>query len=657
VDNRSLIYWKWDDNIFDGKLVEKIEDLCSRTQIGAVFVGLHWIKKPFDDPELISTIEIMCKELHKRGRKLYIEVCPRCELATFESLSSDACYLTGFYEHVLDEDGNGAFDIKSETLYHYWRTEKPGRGRLLSAFAINKTGEHTYEDASLGVITDNATLSFGEIDEAGSTNATVSISAGKENAGKTVVVFYGEFQAIPDIASPDLVKLFEHMLKSIAHIPIDGVCSDEWGYDVILKVEKLTNYYHDVVTMRHISVSDHLASRYRQEGGGELYTDLFHMYYCSPETVAKSCAVRANYFNALRSIMAQNDQDMYRLSKATFGSEVFFGVHPTWWGSEDQQFFEFFKNGFYWWEARRDIAQTDEVVLMPIRTALAHKWGSPFWYNMWYSMGTRDINTYYRETWSNSLYGGRTHYLGYECPNEDVVLELKPEGMLETIEAMDSRVRILDKLQHTQPDCRVLLLFSIEAAQSWPDGTTWHPPFDSNHNILRDSLRFAKELFADTLCDIVPTSEIRNGSLSVCDGKAVYGSQTYDGVIVLFPDLLEREYFTFLRSLDPSRLLVMGAGSRYSNGEAYTAQDHALATGVEVSVSKAIKTLENWNVPKNRSKHGVVYQDGSIIYSALGDKPTGNKLNINETLGGRIIDFDGEDFLFVSPDGQFVSPS
>ncbi|MDE6274771.1 MAG: hypothetical protein K2L87_06980, partial [Clostridiales bacterium] len=77
---------------------------------------------------------------------------------------------------------------------------------------------------------------------------------------------------------------------------------------------------------------------------------------------------------------------------------------------------------------------------------------------MWYSMGTRDINTYYVETWRNLRFGGRTHYLGYECPNEAVVLELKPQGMLESIEDMDARVRMYDGVV-SQPDCKLLLLF------------------------------------------------------------------------------------------------------------------------------------------------------------------------------------------------------
>jgi len=649
MENRSLIYWKWDDDIFGENLKSKIEDLCGRTQIGAVFVGLHWIKRPFTDLQVISAIETACNELHKHGRKLYIELCPRCELAAFEKISTDACCLVSFYECELDENGNGSISFISETVHHFWRQETPGRGRIISGFALNKTGTHTYDNASLQNITHNTSLVFQE------STAHISVSAGKENAGKSAIVFYGEYQAIPDIASSDINKLYKQMLDSVKHIPIDGVCSDEWGYDVILKIERLTNFYQDTVTMRHISVSEHLAKRYKLESGGNLYEDLLHMYFESLETKSKCCKVRADYFNALRAIMAQNDEDMYNMAKETLGADTFVGVHPTWWGSENQQFFEFFKNGFYWWEAKRDIAQTDEVVIMPIRTALAHKWHSPYWYNMWYSMGTRDINTYYTETWSNILYGGRTHYLGYECPNENVVLELKPEGVLETIEQMDSLVRVLDSLQNTQPDCRVLVLFSIEAAQSWPDGKGWHPPFDCDHDILREVLIFAKELFADTLCDLVPTSEIRNGSLKMIGGKAVYGSQEYDAVILLYPDLLEKSYFDYLRTLNADRLLVLGKGSRYSDGTPYSATDLAFASGEDVSVLHAITTLERWNVSKNRSKYGVVYQDGSMIYSALGNKPTGNLLNINESLGGKNINFCGEDFLFVSPSGEFTT--
>ena len=252
---------------------------------------------------------------------------------------------------------------------------------------------------------------------------------------------------------------------------------------------------------------------------------------------------------------------MYETVKEVLGKDAFWGVHPTWWGSVDSLNFEFYKNGFYWWDAKRDYAQTDETILYCIRTALAHRFSSPVWYNMWYSMGTRDINTYYTETWRNLRYGGRTHYLGYECPNEAVVLELKPEGMLESIEEMDARVRLFDGAGAVQPDCRLLLLFGYEAVSNWADiGMTM--PWKPQNPRLDAVLNTANAVFSELLCDLVPSYAAENASLFVNGrGRAQYGTQEYDAVVVLYPDGMAKAAEDFVRALPKDRLVLCGGGA------------------------------------------------------------------------------------------------
>src|SRR5690606_30461259 len=60
---------------------------------------------------------------------------------------------------------------------------------------------------------------------------------------------------------------------------------------------------------------------------------------------------------------------------------------------------------------KRDWAQTDEVVPFGIRTALAKKWNSPVWFNMYYRygrpQGSEHADDYEEELWSSALAGGR----------------------------------------------------------------------------------------------------------------------------------------------------------------------------------------------------------------------------------------------------------
>lgn len=71
--NKSVIYWKWDDATLQSDLKGKIEDLCRRMDVGTVFIGLHWIKHRFLDPEVQEALSLCCRELHSRGIRLVSE--------------------------------------------------------------------------------------------------------------------------------------------------------------------------------------------------------------------------------------------------------------------------------------------------------------------------------------------------------------------------------------------------------------------------------------------------------------------------------------------------------------------------------------------------------------------------------------------------------
>ena len=101
------------------------------------------------------------------------------------------------------------------------------------------------------------------------------------------------------------------------------------------------------------------------------------------------------------------EDNFYRILKEVFGPKAVLISHPTWYPYPEQR--EYRKNGLYWWVAKRDWAQTDEVTPFAVRTALAKKWNSPVWYNQYYDY-MRDKNSYQLELWSSALAGGRLNY-------------------------------------------------------------------------------------------------------------------------------------------------------------------------------------------------------------------------------------------------------
>lgn len=386
---------------------------------------------------------------------------------------------------------------------------------------------------------------------------------------------------------------------------------------------------------------------------------MLHCYFAPVGAEHVRIAAINQYVSVLRGTMADNDREMMAAMKEILGPDKFYGIHPTWWGSVDSLNFEVFKNGFYWWEAERDIAQTDETVIMPIRTALAHKWGSFFWYNMWYSMGTLDINTYFKETWNNLRYGGRTHYHGYECPNEAVVLELAKEGMLEQLEEMDARVRQIEPYQTSQPDSRVLVLFGMEAVSNWKLCGKPHPNWTPQNVNLDLVLNTAAELYDTLIFDLVPTTEIANGSLVFQDGKVVYGTQDYDTVVLLFPESMDKSCFDFIRKLDAEKLLIYGNSTMYNDGLSLSEEHKEILDKAKVredevpEVSRIAEDILATGAAKNRFENGCIFQDGSAVFTGDGTKNKGNKLQVDCELSGHKIAFTGEDFLFIRlNDGQ-----
>ncbi len=648
--NRSVMYWKWDNDVLDPEIMKKkADDFMSRTNIGTVFLGTQWIEDHFHGEKIGLAFRTAIDKLHAGGRKAIIECCIRNEGEPFyKQYQGEPSYLASFYEGVADKDGKGSFTVPAETVWHYWRKRgDDGEHKMILAYRLKKTGEFTFSEA----IRCDENVVTKAVKNGDGYDIEVSFSGAQE--GETVAVCIGFPQPLVDLAHPMLIPYFRNMAKHAKELGADGVFSDEWGYDMILKIVKPNPYDDNELNLRHVSYSEHFEKRHREFTGKPLKENLLYFFYGEKQTRS---AVINDYLKSLRLLCTENEELMYDSVKEIMGEEAFWGVHPTWWGSVDSLNFEFFKNGFYWWDAKRDYAQTDEMILYAIRTALAHRFHSPVWYNMWYSMGTRDINTYYWETWRNLRFGGRTHYLGYECPNEAVVLELKPQGMLESIEEMDKRIRMFDGVV-SQPDCKLLVLFGYEAVSNWAD-IGMEMPWKPQNPRLDYVLNTTNEIFQNILCDLVPSYATENGTLQVgSNGKAQYGTQEYDGVIVLYPNGISQKAKDFLMRLDPKKLVLC---SDVNDTETQNLLKNLSAAGAKVfterkTSAELVALVENeFGVPANRfGDEGTVMQDKSVIFtSSKGELPTGNKLSLMFEYRGNCYEFEGEDALWISADGE-----
>lgn len=649
----NILYWKWDHTIFENNNMEnKLMDIIERSNFELLYIAYHHINYTISDPRILDLVRRCNDILCSSGRKLMLDMDIRIRGEEFnEVYPGEKGFLTRFIELELDQSGNSSVEFENLSLGRPERkTFNEPPEYIINGWAFNLLDEKRFLPETLVNIKECTYIN--KVDDF---NTRITIKAGKENACKNVLIYPAIRHAIPDLFSPNLYEFYSSMFEIVKNIPVGGSATDEWGYDHVIEFE------NDIYFCRYFPFSPFMCMEYQKLTGRRMEDDLLYFLYAPSDDDGLSMLTVSNYLEVLRAKMKENNDWFYHKSKEVFGPDTFIGVHPTHWGDATDFYLDIVLNGFDWWEVKRDFAQTDEWVLIPIRLALAHKWGGNVWYNMWYSGNTTLKETYFEETWVNVRYGGRTHYLGYECPKEPGVLELKQEGILEEMDVMEKEVRKINDFQTSQPDSRVLVIFGMEAVSCWnicdPGSRIWR----RNGGTLTKVLKFTKKLFDSRyLCDLIPSSEIANGSLKLVGGKAVYGTQSYDAVVFLLPEGIRKEVFEFLEQYYKvnRNLIMIGNCNYFSNGEKASECFNRFAAGIKhylsniESIDECIEILKEWGVQGNIFENGCLYQDGSAIFTTNGLKNVGNELKVDVVVNGHRIEFEGKDFMAIDIDGR-----
>lgn len=639
----KILYWKWDESIFtEGKMEQDIKDIYERMQVDLLYVSLHHLGIPFVDERILHLVEKCTAILENYQGRLLLDIDVRNELEEMRKEDA-ACELLDiqFLECELDESGAAVVSRQNPRRGRTGRsTCNDGPESVAGAWAFRAVEKGIYDETSIQKIEVLLCKKDGETE--------YKINAGKENGGKKVCIAAVYTHGVPDLFSPYLYTYYEKMFDAVSSLPLGGVANDEWGYDLQTKFEK-GSYRLEVFPYSPI-----LGERYFHRTGTRLEEELIHFAWTGKLQKGKPFEVINTYLSILRENIRENNEWFYEAGKRYFGKDTFIGVHPTLWCDKDDSTFDTLHNGLGWWEVKRDYAQTDEFVIMPIRLAMAHKWNSPVWYNMWYSNGTNQLATFWEETWQNARFGGRTDYLGYECPNEGGVHWLRTADSLDTINQMEERISMLDEVQSQQPDCRVLVVFGMEAV------TNWYLNQKAARIVRTEGrfpgiLRYTNALFEEYLCDLVPSTEISGGSVQYKEGVLSYGSQQYDALIYLETEGMEEVVLQFLADYgqDGRPLMLAGTCEYYSDGKSAKEDYEDLRKFADVSfenipdIRTTIAWLKKHKIAANRWVNGCRYQDGTAVFTAKGSLPSKNYLSVNCSIEGCDIAFEGEDFLVV----------
>lgn len=432
---------------------------------------------------------------------------------------------------------------------------------LLRVYAYTKTLEGI-NSASIIDITQNCSVTASTAD-----SVTVSIPAAVEEythacAMVSFTLFY------PDIFAPHLMQFQREILEKYAGLPLSGACKDEWGFPPYYP-RFLNEGYSD------FWYSPHQAAAYSiKTDGRELLYDCLMMAF----PIKGKTSERQTIINHFRELSFQRNSelecDFYQAVKSVFGPDAAVTVHSTWWPYPDQQ--EFRKNGLNWWSSKRDWAQTDETVPIGVRTSLSKKWNSPVWYNMYYTDRLSD------QVWGSALGGGRINYLGFQSLFDREIMRA------------ETRIRLLNYISNSPMECPVAVIFGHASAMNWAGNG-----FDDVGMSLVDSL-----WHAGYPADLIPSSEIENGSLKINEnGTIVYGPQKYTAVVLYQPEFEKESTSLFLKEAAKGSTALFGIGSwtrlfdgSKANEEYLLPKEMERVPDISTAFQKVVKVLKEQGI-------------------------------------------------------------
>ncbi len=416
----------------------------------------------------------------------------------------------------------------------------PISGELMRAYSYTRD-DNGIDPQTLRDITVRCTV-------VSSTKDSVHVRIPGDGNPKTRVCVMVSFAHLtPDVFAPHLIEFQREIVRQYADVPFAGAAKDEWGFppDSDGNPQKNQFWY----------------SRYRalayaaRTGGRDLLADCLLMYAGIKGEEDQRCLAINHFLEMSWQRNCELEDDYYHTVKKVFGPKAVVATHPTWWPYPDLR--EFKKNGLDWWVATRDWAQTDEVTPFAVRTALAKKWGSPVWYNMYYSKNKAD---YERAVWSFALAGGRVNY-HRPWPSEGLE-DARNELLRDDLMRAESRVRLLNFISTSPINCPVAVVFGHACAMNWAG-----PAYNDVGMSIADS--FWRMGFP---ADLIPTSEIENKNLYIDKaGWICYGEQRYAAVVLYHPEFEKASTAAFfnLAAKGSSKLFRAGDWTRDFNSHPF----------------------------------------------------------------------------------------
>ncbi len=632
--------WFWQEREFEPDGYKEFLDLVYKhAPYDLLTTSVRTPIKEVTDPHVHEQIKAAALYAQERDIQLAFDLDLRlARFAFFQKYPDEMQEMLILHELEPDETNETQVTIKSQDLGDHYthRTTHyiPLNGRLERVLAY-KRGPNGIKEDTLQDITGKCHFIKANKDE-----VSIKIPPKTVDPSYKICILVVFTHWMPDVFAPHLLEFQREILESYADVPLKGACKDEWGFPPCFDGNPEKNQFW---------FSKYRTAAYAERTNGRDLIDDSILMHAGIEGREQERISAINHFMAMSyERNAEIENDFYLAVKEYFGPDALVATHPTWWPYPDLR--EFKKNGLHWWAATRDWAQTDETTPFSVRTALAKKWQSPVWYNMYYAT---DVDQYIQHIWAGALAGGRVNYHP-PWPSESIT-ERRRRLLGGDLMRAECRVRLLNFITKTPLDCPVAVVFGHTCAMNWAG-----PGFNDVGMEIADSLW--REGFP---ADLIPSSEIHNGSLSIDEeGTIRYGNQRYAAVVLYHPEFERPETSNFFRKAAEGRTALFQIGNWTKDFEGNTnptlcrlPEKMQQSDDCESLIKALCKELDTQNIarqaPATDNLGGFAEKsnipsrtgfcrliDGTVIYTSAKQNTAGDKIEKTVKIDGTDVTFD-----------------
>ena len=470
------------------------------------------------DPKVHDQIKLAANYARARGLAIVMDLDVRLARRAFMAKYPDELQeIVRLREISLREAGDVELTVETRGGGDHYTFRAPPyypvASRLLRVFSY-RCDPDGIEPSSVEDITPRC-----QVLQADAKAVKLVISCRDADKGRTACVLAAHSLFTPDVFAPHLAKFERAIIQQYSDVALGGACKDEWGFP------------GGMANHTNLWFSGFMVEVYAQRRPGhDLERDLLLMSL-GEKGGERERATAINEYMAMNwQRNAEVESDFYHAIKQVFGKNALSATHPTWYPYPNEN--EVFKNGLDWWACQRDLAQSDEATPFCARTALAKKWSSPLWFNMYYD---RSSKSYEEDIWRHTLGGGRMNFHPlYPGPWNTDPWSLAESRVLQA----GARIGLLNLISTAPIECPVAVVFGHPAALNWSGRGFADVGMDVSNGLWKEGF----------YVDLIPSSEIALGNLKLTnDGSLQYGPQRYAAVVLYHPQFERPAVAEFFR--------------------------------------------------------------------------------------------------------------